>query len=100
MLDKPLESGRTRRLELKARERVLGVKSELLEQVQFTEYEKQLLNIFWTIRRQQPTGFGGPNPISYTETDSYIRRMNQPLDAWEVDTIMAMDRAFIDELMK
>lgn len=37
----------------------------------------------------------GPNPISYAEIDAYCRLMRQPLEPHHVETICAMDQAWL-----
>jgi hypothetical protein len=46
-----------------------------------------------SLGRQQ--GFNGPQPISYSEINSWMQATKQPLDAREVDALKALDAIFI-----
>ncbi len=46
-------------------------------------------------RTRTSNGFG-PNPISFSEIEAYARLYRWPLEPRHVDTIMAMDRVWMD----
>ncbi|WP_422849675.1 hypothetical protein ACOYR4_15420 [Acidovorax sp. M14] len=52
------------------------------------------------MRNQQANGFNGPEPISFTELKAWldvVERIGNEVSRWELQTILAIDRAWIQQ---
>lgn len=61
-----------------------------------THYENWILGHFQRVSRSRTQAEVGPHPISYVELKSYVDMGNDCLDAFECETIMAMDCAYVE----
>lgn len=57
------------------------------------------LNYVWRaylrMRRRAPSGFAGPNPISWRDIDAFCRRSGLGLAPWEIELIEAIDDIYL-----
>jgi hypothetical protein len=67
------------------------------ERVAVPEGLRELWPIFLDLHQTRATGMG-PSPISFTEIEAYARLMRWPLQPHHVETIRAMDRAWLDHI--
>jgi hypothetical protein len=51
---------------------------------------------FVALCRTRSMGFASPNPLTHAEIEAYARLNRLPLEPRHVDTILALDRAFLD----
>ena len=56
---------------------------------------RHLWQTFLELHRTRPSGFGA-SAITFTEIDAWQRLKRTPLDVWEVDSICALDDAFLE----
>lgn len=56
---------------------------------------RHLWQTFLELHRTRPAGFGA-SPIAFAEIDAWSRLKRTPLDPWEVDAIVALDREWMD----
>lgn len=56
-------------------------------------------NIFSQLSRQRTWHPHGPNPISYSDLESYCRLARQPLEPRHVSIVMEMDRTWLDHIL-
>jgi hypothetical protein len=57
-----------------------------------------LWNAFASLTRQRTWHASGPNPISFGEIEAYCRLMCLPLGPQHIEVILAMDRAWVDNV--
>ena len=50
---------------------------------------------FWQLRTANPSAGFGPAPLSFGEMDAWQRVTGNRLEPWHVDTLLAMDAAFL-----
>lgn len=55
---------------------------------------------FWELRNHTKSGFSGPESISFLELDAWQRIRDFRLGNWIVDTILAMDGAYMRQWRK
>jgi hypothetical protein len=51
---------------------------------------------FVALCRTRSMGFAAPSPLTYAEIEAYARLNRWPLEPHHVETILALDRAFLD----
>lgn len=86
--DFPDKDGETRR-ERNAR---FGQESPAVEVPPVAQY---LWEWFWDIRRSQPAGFNGPNPVTNAELMAWVQRTGQVVRPEEAVILMDMDGALL-----
>lgn len=57
---------------------------------------RYLWSTFLSLSRARGNNGFGPNPLSFTEIEAWCRLMHIRLDPWEVDTLRAIDDAFLE----
>lgn len=50
---------------------------------------------FWQLRTANPSAGFGPAPLSFGEMDAWQRVTGNRLEPWHVDTLLAIDAAFL-----
>lgn len=55
-----------------------------------------LLGHFNRVNRSRAQGMNGPLPTSFTELKAFCELMDISLDPWEVETLQAMDAAYLE----
>lgn len=59
-----------------------------------------LWNVYHRLRNRTPMGFAAPDPIGWQDVDAFVRQMRFPLAPWEIETIEAIDDAFLRSATK
>jgi hypothetical protein len=55
---------------------------------------------FMALHKTRQAGMAGPQPISFTEMQSYARLTNQHIEPRHVDILVAMDQAYLETVYK
>ena len=110
VLDTPGKKGVTKRQHLnslrkqmlaagKSEEDFLALYPEIAP-VELRPGSEYLLAIFSAMANARGSGVNGPLPISHTDIKAYCELMQESLTPWEVETLRAMDNAYLDENYK
>lgn len=59
---------------------------------------QHVIEWFWRLNRRRQQGWNGPLPISYREIRAWIDCTAQRVAVEEIEWLMAMDDAFLDQL--
>jgi hypothetical protein len=68
---------------------------ELANAPKLPEAASYLWAYFLHLHRQRQISAGGVQPLSYGEIEAWTRLMKQPLDPWELNTLLRVDNAFL-----
>jgi hypothetical protein len=95
-LNKPDKNGTTEREHLEQVERQTGRRPQALEPpVGFPPLMEHVWSAFIALSGSRSAGFSGPNPINYEQIKAFKELTDTPLDAWEIQAIMRLDRAYM-----
>ena len=95
-LNKPDKDGVTEREHLEQVERQIGRRPEALEPpTHFPPLLEHVWSAFISLSGSRSMGFSGPNPIGYDTIKAFIELTDTPLTAWEVQTIIRLDRVYM-----
>jgi hypothetical protein len=91
-----LGSSGSLRAHLESVEEQAGITDPLLEEIRaMPAAGEQLWSIFEDLSSTRPTSGFGVSPISYAEIHAWCVVNHARLDAWEVDGLRRIDRAFM-----
>lgn len=76
-----------------------GLDAEL-EPIELMRGTEHLMNVFSRLSSARGAGMNGPLPISHAEIKAYCELMDEHLTPWEIETLRAMDVAFLTEALK
>ncbi len=76
-------------------QRQTGITPKDLEVPDCPQSMVSILNIFYELSSARQNGMSA-NPIAWYEIKAYVELTGQWLDRWEVDTIRALDRIFLE----
>lgn len=71
-----------------------------LKPVELEKGTEYLVMVFGALSASRGYGMSGPLAITYLEMQAYRDLMNTTLTAWEVETLKAMDKVFLEETYK
>lgn len=97
-LDFQRKDGSTLRQNLQQAERSTGKK--LIEDPEVPDAGEHLWAWFWQLSEARPEGFSGPGPLTFGEIAAWAGLTGARPHPWEVETIKAMDRAFLASVAK
>ena len=81
--------------------RQTGVKpKELDDLIELPKSTKHVWDIFILLDSVRSTDFGNPNPINFTEIQSYSNLSGIEFESWEIELIMALDRLKLNQVRK
>lgn len=108
-LDTPNKQGETRRQTLEfSKKQLAKVKTKQQLDVMFAELKPvevdrgvhHLLHTFAQLSNRRTHSMSGPNPLMFSEIKAMKELLDLPLFPWEVDLILAIDSAYLDEVYK
>ena len=65
------------------------------EEPEVPEQVDHVWSWFWQLSEKRQRGFDSPNPISYSDVESWARLTNNYILPEEVEAIMALDSAYL-----
>jgi hypothetical protein len=93
-----LEGHRKQLLKQGKPQEFVAAKFKELEPVALEPNTRDLLDTFETLSGTRDFGVAGPQPITYSEMKAFVELTGTELSPWEVATIKAMDRAYVEEV--
>lgn len=94
-LNKTDQNGTTEREHLEQVERQTGKEIPQLRGPEFPKLVSHIWSAFTALHSRRQMGFNGPMGISYSDIKHWKELTDTPLDAWEVEAIIAVDNAYM-----
>lgn len=95
-LNKPDKDGVTEREHLEQVERQIGRRLEALEPpTPFPMLLEHVWSAFISLSNSRTTGFSGPNPITYEQIKAWKELTETPIDPWEIQAVIRLDRVYM-----
>ena len=95
-LNKPDKDGITEREHLEQVERQTGRRLEALEPpTPFPMLLEHVWSAFCRLSNSRTTGFSGPNPITYEQIKAWKELTETPIDPWEIQAVIRLDRVYM-----
>lgn len=95
-LDKPTESGATKREHLEQVQKQVGHEIEGLKSPkEFPSLVYHVWSAFVALSNSRSAGFSGPNPITYEQIKAWKEVTETPLKSWEVEAIKRLDVIYL-----
>lgn len=95
-LNKPDKDGITEREHLEQVERQTGRRLEALEPpTPFPMLLEHVWSVFIVLSNSRTTGFSGPNPITYEQIKAWKELTETPIDPWEIQAVIRLDRVYM-----
>lgn len=95
-LNKTDKDGISEREHLEQVERQTGRRLEALESpTPFPVALSHIWSAFISLSNSRSAGFSGPNPITYEQIKAWKELTETPLDAWEVEAVVGLDRVYM-----
>ena len=68
--------------------------------IELPKSTKHVWDIFILLDSVRSTDFGNPNPVNFTEIQSYSNLSGIEFESWEIELIMALDRLKLNQVRK
>jgi hypothetical protein len=95
-LNRPDKDGITEREHLEQVERQTGRRLEALEPpTPFPMLMEHVWSAFINLSNSRTTGFSGPNPITYEQIKAWKELTETPIDPWEIQAVIRLDRVYM-----